>query len=62
MIQLRLAEILLPLVAARAWSPWNPAPRNTAEDSTLQRRVRAARPGGDWYLARAERPWFDDVQ
>ena len=62
MKQLRLSEVLLPLVATRAWSPWAPAPKSAVEPPLLRRRITAARLGGGDYPPQAARRLFDDVQ
>ena len=59
---LRLAEVLLPLVATRAWSPWEPAPKSPPELALLRRRVTAARLGDGRHPGRDARRLFDDVQ
>jgi hypothetical protein len=59
---LRLAEILLPLIAARAWAPWEVAPKNSQELGQLKRRVAAARLG-DGSAQRLPRQWpYHDLQ
>ena len=62
MKQLRLSEVLLPLVATRACSPWAPAPKTAPEPLSLRRRIAAARLGGGYYPPRGGRRLFDDVQ
>ena len=59
---LRLAEVLLPLIAARAWAPWMTAPRHVARRRDLGRRVAAARHGAGSSSANAFERLFDDVQ
>jgi hypothetical protein len=43
---LRLSEILLSLIAARARSPWQSAPRHAPEGLSPRRRRAGPRPGG----------------
>ncbi len=62
MKNLRLAEVLPALVAARAWAPWTVAPWRGGKWRDLERRVAAARLGGDAYPTAAQRRLFDDVQ
>jgi hypothetical protein len=61
MNRLRLAEILLPLVAARAWSPWQPAPRLGPRPSSQRQRSAGSRPVRP-DRRYEERRLFDDVQ
>jgi hypothetical protein len=59
---LRLAEVLLPALAARAWAPWEVAPKYSAELRELRHRVAAARLG-DSSPSRSPRRWpCDDLQ
>lgn len=58
----RLAEILLPAVAARAWAPWQVAPKYSAELREPKRRVAAAQLG-DGSPRRLPGRWpYDDLQ
>ena len=63
---LRLTEVLLPMIAARAWAPWATQPRQSAvqaaETARLELRAAAARLGGGLAHADAPRRLFDDIQ
>jgi len=58
---LRLSEILLPLIAARAWSPWEPAPGKALEPMPVRPRSAGSRPDRP-DRRYDERRLFDDVQ
>lgn len=59
---LRLAEILLPLLAARGWAPWAVEPKSWTEQLTLARPITAASHGLVWRDRGIRRALFDDVQ
>ena len=62
MNNLRLTEVLLPMIAARARAPWARHPKKSVEADWLERGVAAARLGGGLAYATARRQLFDDVQ
>ena len=59
---LRLSEVLLPLISARAGQPWNTAPQTVAALRQLERRVAAARLGGGSPEPHRTQQLFDDIQ
>jgi hypothetical protein len=62
MKNLRLAEILPPLIRARAWAPWQAAPKYSAELRELKRRLAGARLGNG-SPRRLPRRWpYEDLQ
>ena len=59
---LRLAEILLPLIAVRARAPWTVTPPQPLQLPAWQRGKVAVRRGGGSHDPRDPPPLFDDVQ
>ena len=57
-----LKDILTPLVAARAYAPWSPAPKYARELRVLQRRVAAARLGIGWPRRAVRDTRYEDLR
>ena len=59
---LRLAEVLLPLLAARGWAPWAVEPKGSEVERTPEPPRVAASHYASWRDQENRRRPFDDVQ